>query len=36
MALNLDVVGHTWESVPVSYDEDAVILYALGLSLIHI
>jgi acyl dehydratase len=31
MALNLDIVGRTSESVPVSYDEDAVILYALGI-----
>ena len=31
MALNLDVVGRTWESVPVSYDEDAVSLYAIGI-----
>lgn len=31
MALNLDVVGRTSESVSVSYDEDAVILYALGI-----
>ena len=31
MALNLDVIGRTSESVPATYDEDAVILYALGI-----
>lgn len=31
MALNLDVIGRTSESVPATYDQDAVILYALGI-----
>ncbi|MBW1711608.1 MAG: MaoC family dehydratase N-terminal domain-containing protein [Deltaproteobacteria bacterium] len=31
MALNLDLIGHKAPPVPFSYDEDDVILYALGI-----
>lgn len=31
MALNLDIIGNRSEPVPFTYDQDAVILYALGI-----
>lgn len=31
MAINLDIIGQKTEAVPFTYDEDTVILYALGI-----
>ena len=31
MTLNLDIIGKRLEPVPFSYDQDSVILYALGI-----